>query len=466
MTTGHAHRTRRPLALGTAGLLSLSLAGISGQPAAAAGAATPAVLVSHLSMAQRVGQLFMVGVPAGPGDIAALNGIGTRHIGNIILTGRSSAGVASTRHLTDALQAQVTRPATAGLPLFIATDQEGGRVQVLSGPGFSVIPSALTQGTWAAAVLRQRAGLWGGQLRQAGVNLNLAPVMDTVPSAAAAPGNPPIGAFQREFGYTSGTVAGHGTAVAAGLRDAGVLAAEKHFPGLGRVTGNTDTTSGVTDRTTTRGDDYLRPFTAAVTAGTRFVMVSSAYYSRIDPRRPAVFSPAVIGTLLRGDLHFQGVVLSDDLANARQLAGWTPAQRALNFLAAGGDMVLTVNPAVLPQMYDAVLSRALTDTAFRQRTTDAAVRVVTAKQGLVARPVPALPSPGYVNHLLRRGTADRAQTAVLQSRLTQLGDSPGLIDGIFGPATEAAVRRFQLLRRLVDDGVVGPATAGAMGIWP
>lgn len=461
MTTRSNQRARRLLALGFAGLLGTSGASVLGPTEAYAGVASPAVVVSRMSTPQRVGQLFMVGLAAGSSDTAVLNDIRTRHIGNVILTGRSSSGVVATRHLTDRLQAQVTRASTGGLRLIVATDQEGGRVQVLSGPGFSLIPSALTQGTWVPATLRQRARTWGSELSMAGVNLDLAPVMDTVPSADAARSNPPIGAFQREFGYRPATVASHGMAFAQGLGDARVLAAEKHFPGLGRVTGNTDTTRGVTDRTTTRGDAYLLPFTAAVNAGSRFVMMSSAYYSRIDSQRPAAFSPTVIGTILRGDLRFRGVVVSDDLGNARQLAAWTPAQRALNFLTAGGDMVLTVNPAVLPQMYDAVLSRATTDRAFGQKVTAAALRVVTAKQGLVA----GLPYPGYINHTLRRGTTDHQQTAVLQTRMQQLGDGPYSADGVFGPATEAAVRRFQARRYLVTDGIVGAVTGRAMGIW-
>src|SRR3954452_15764502 len=149
------------------------------------------------------------------------------------------------------------------------------------------------------------------------------------------------------------------------MADVGVAATAKHFPGLGRVSANPDTTSGVTDRVTVRHDAYFVPFQSAVDAGCQFVMVSTTYYARIDAGRPAAFSPTVIRTLLRGDLAFGRVVISDDLGNARQVAAWTPAQRAVLFLQAGGDVVLTVSPAVLPAMYRAVLQRATTDSAFR-----------------------------------------------------------------------------------------------------
>ena len=98
----------------------------------------------------------------------------------------------------------------------------------------------------------------------------------------------------------------------------------KHFPGLGRVTGNTDTTAGVTDTVTTRTSTDITPFRAAISAGAHLLMVSSAYYSRIDASHPAVFSPTVIRGMIRGDLGFTGVVISDDLGNAKQVAAWSP----------------------------------------------------------------------------------------------------------------------------------------------
>src|SRR5439155_22575051 len=128
--------------------------------------------------------------------------------------------------------------------------------------GCDAIPSARRQGAIAPPTLRAQARRWGAQLRAAGVNLDLAPVMDTVPGASFAQSNPPIGQLDREFGFDPATVASHGSAFARGLADAGIDATLKHFPGLGRVTGNTDTTSGVTDRITTRDDPYLAPFAA------------------------------------------------------------------------------------------------------------------------------------------------------------------------------------------------------------
>ena len=351
-------------------------------PALAASAvAVPAggarAVFDRLTEAQRIGQLFMVGGPATGVGSATLAAISTYHVGNVILTGRSPLGVTGTRAITDRLQARASSAATGGVPLFVAADQEGGAVQVLSGPGFSTIPSALSQGGWPVSTLQVSAQHWGDQLTAAGVNLNLAPVLDTVPVGQV---NPPIGYYDREYGHTPDVVAPHGAAVVRGMAQAGVDTAVKHFPGLGRVTENTDTTAGVTDTVTTSTDPYLGPFQAGIGAGAPFVMMSSAYYHLIDPDRPAVFSPTVIGSVLRGRLGFGGVVISDDLGKAAQVAAWSPGQRAVDFLQAGGDVVLTVDPALIPAMVDAVAARAAGDPAFRSKVDAAALLVLKAKQ--------------------------------------------------------------------------------------
>ena len=325
--------------------------------------------------AERVGQLFMVGAASTGTDQAAITAITRYHAGSVILMGQDATSIARTADAMAGLQRHA-----GPIKLFVATDQEGGEVQRLHGGDFASIPSALRQGAESPATLRKDAKRWAAQLRAAGVNLDLAPVADTVPSAAFAPANPPIGALDREFGFDPRTVASHATAFAQGLADAGVDATVKHFPGLGRVTGNTDTTSGVTDRTTTRRDPYLAPFAEAISHGAPFVMMSTAFYSRIDPGHPAAFSPTIVTGMLRGDLRFRGVVISDDVGGAAQVAAFAPGARAVDFIAAGGDMVLTVDSSLIARMTAAVLARARSDAGFHALVDAAAVRVLTAKK--------------------------------------------------------------------------------------
>jgi len=399
-------RRSRPVGTVALGVGLAAACVVAGHPATAATTVSPAAVntsaataaFNGMTEAQRVGQLFMVGTPATSLGSQTVTDIQTYHVGNLILTGRSSAGVAATAAVSAAAQAKADAAATSGVPLFISTDQEGGQVQVLSGTGFSTIPSGLTQGGYAPSTLRADAKTWGGQLKAAGVNVNLAPVLDTVPSAAFAPQNKPIGYYQREYGYDPTTVSTEGNAFGQGMADAGIDATVKHFPGLGRVTANTDTSSGVTDSQTTRTDSYLTPFADAVKQGVPFLMMSTAYYSKIDPNNPAAFSSTIVTGMVRGDLGFQGVIISDSLG-AAQVSPWAPADRAINFFNAGGDMALMNDPSLLPAMYNAVLAKANSDSTFKSKVDASAMRVLTAKQnrGLLAQGLDVSSAQGSVD---------------------------------------------------------------------
>ena len=417
--------------------------------AAVASTLTPAAQAKaaydRMTSAQRVGQLFMVGGPVTGLGSATESAIGRYHVGNLVLTGRTTSGAPPVRALTSHADVLANASATASVPLLIATDQEGGYVQVLQGTGFSRMPTALTQGTWADSALYASAASWGRQVRRSGVDVDLAPVMDTVAKSFAS-SNQPIGRYEREYGYTPSVVADKGTTFLRAMGASGLAMTAKHFPGLGRVTGNTDTSAGVTDTVTTRTSGDIAPFRAAVNSGARILMVSSAYYRLIDAARPAVFSPTVIGGMIRGDLHFTGIVVSDDLGNAYQVHNWTPAARAVDFIGAGGDVVLTVNPAVVPAMVGAVSARAASDSAFRAKVQTAVLRVLTVKAeyGLLE---PRLPITGYLGPLTttalqrwlgiaRTGTFDRATILALQTRIA------GPVVGVWGPRSMAAMQTY------------------------
>jgi beta-N-acetylhexosaminidase len=191
--------------------------------------------------------------------------------------------------------------------------------------------------------------------------------------------NPPIGEVDRQFGSDPQAVAAAVTTVVAALQEAGVVATVKHFPGLGRVRVNTDTDLGAVDPETSPDDPFLAPFAAAVDAGVGAVMVSSATYPQLDPDSPALFSPAVLG-LLRGPLGFDGVVISDDVGIAEAVSQTPVAQRAVESVAAGVDVVLTVSPTDAAPMAQALAERAGTDEPFAARVTESAGRVLALKE--------------------------------------------------------------------------------------
>jgi beta-N-acetylhexosaminidase len=340
------------------------------RPAASPATACVTQVLGKLTLAQRVGQLFVV---AGPGLAAAEPAY---HFGSVLLT-ESAAGTAALARQNRAVQA-LASPGTGGVRFFIAANQEGGEIQQLTGPGFATIPSELVQGSWSTATLRTAATGWGTDLRAAGVNLDLAPVMDVVPAATAA-SNAPIGALDREYGSDPAVNGAHGAAFIEGMAAAGVLTVAKHFPGLGRVTGNTDFTPDVVDNVTTADDPYLNSFRAAIGAGVPMVMVALATYTRIDPSRLAVFSPAVM-RLLRDQLGFTGVIVSDDLGDAAAVAPMPAANRGTGFLAAGGDLIVSQSVVPAERMAAAMVARATANAAFRATVNAAAVRVLTAKQ--------------------------------------------------------------------------------------
>ncbi|GAA2086815.1 glycoside hydrolase family 3 protein [Pseudolysinimonas kribbensis] len=331
--------------------------------------------LAGLTLQQEVGQLFVVGTPTTGLGPDALSAIRDSHVGGVFLGGRSLAGVQANSAVGRAAQAA----SGDGIPLIVSTDQEGGEVQVLQGPGFDRMPTAVDQGAMSPQQLLVAAERWGAQLHAAGVNLDLAPVSDIVPPGFASQ-NPPIGVFQREYGSDAAAVETHAAAFAAGLRDAGVLAAAKHFPGLGHVTANTDTHSGVTDTTIDASSPDVRLYGRLAHSGVDVVMVSSAIYAKIDPSQPAAFSPAVVG-ILRDTLDFTGITITDDLSGAVQVASVAPGDRAIRTITAGVDLVLVSHPTgVWAQMVDAVLARAGTDPAFRAKVDDAARRVLRWKQ--------------------------------------------------------------------------------------
>ena len=329
----------------------------------------------------RVGQLFMVGLKGGQLSAAEASLIASRHFGSVTFVTSSTDGVGGVGSVTTAVQSLVTQRTTAGARFLVSANQEGGNVQALQGPGFSTIPPATVQGRMRPSFLVRRAAAWAREMRGAGVNMNLAPVMDVVP-AATAKQNQPIGVLHREFGFDPTTVGLHGSAFIGGMAESGVATTAKHFPGLGRVVGNTDFTAHVIDRETTTTDPYLGSFEAAIRAGVPFVMVSLATYTRIDPKHLAVFSPAIMDSLLRGQMGFRGVIVSDDLGSAEAVAGIPPGTRAIDFLEAGGDLIISKTATTAVQMQQAVLARAGDDPAFRSKV-DAAVRsILQAKERL------------------------------------------------------------------------------------
>ena len=359
-------------------------AAASASPSAAATATATDGALAGWSLEEKVGQLMMVGVDAQAPKQSSNEAVDTHHVGNIFIAGRTTAGSQATQKVISSFTSKVGPGTTHTTPMLVATDQEGGEVQVLAGSGFSDIPSALDQSAQPRDQLVASARTWGKELADVGVNMNLAPVADLVDIARPA-SNEPIGRWGREYGHDAATVSSQAGAFAEGMQASKVIPTYKHFPGLGRVKDNTDTSAGVVDSTTTRGADTAVSvvFGAAIAAGAPVIMVSSATYSLIDPSAPAVFSSTIVTDMLRREMGFSGVVITDDVSAAAQVQDVSAGDRAVRAIRAGCDLVLaSADPTVAADMVKALISTARSDPAFAARVDESATRVLNLKKSL------------------------------------------------------------------------------------
>ena len=329
-------------------------------------------ILAGLSPDERAGQALMIGTPVdSPRELGGV--VERHHLGGVFLAGRSTRSAAGLRRDISALQRR------AATPLLVSLDQEGGSVQTLKGRDFPLLPSAQRLGAGSPAKLRSAVRDTAQRLSGIGVTVNLAPVADTVP-AGLGEGNPPIGGFRRQYGSDPDAVADDVATVVAASQGADVLTILKHFPGLGRVRANTDTAVRVVDNTTTADDPYLKPFVAGISAGSAGVMISSATYPKLDGSSIAAYSKPIVTGLLRERLGYTGLVMSDDLGAADSASSLPAGRRAVRFVEAGGDLVLSIRPEDAAPMSAALIAAARRSEAFDARLTDAARHVLQAKQ--------------------------------------------------------------------------------------
>lgn len=356
-----------------------SSSSVPSEPTTAAPSCVDSV-AANLTPQQRLGQLLMIGFDTNAPQYALDEYVQDAHVGNVIYLG-GWEGFEKVRSTSAHLQSLVSPESTGDVGLIVAADQEGGIVHQLRGEGFTRPPAALEQAQNTPSELTSLAAQWGQQIRDAGVNVNLAPVADTVPADIGA-ANEPIGKWGRQFGSDPQVVSEYVAAFLDGMSQAEVIGIVKHFPGLGRVTGNTDfTAEGIEDRVATVDDPFLLPFQAGMEAGAGMVMMSSARYPNIDPDNQAVYSSAVITDLLRDRLGWDGVVITDDV-NAAALAGIPAGERAVRFISAGGDIVLNGNPKASREMLEAIDAEIARDPQFAQQAEDSVQRVLALKDEL------------------------------------------------------------------------------------
>jgi beta-N-acetylhexosaminidase len=328
-----------------------------------------ASVVEDMGVGDMVGQMFVVSVGGTEPDYYIEKMVRERNIGGVILFGHNMRSEGQVRDLTASLQRMSMRTEPA-VPLFVAVDQEGGAVA--SAPWVAPQPAAAEiGGRGDPAEARAVAEEIGRDLLRAGVNTNFAPVVDTGFGAA-------IG--DRSYGEDPGLVSRMGAAAVEGYEGAGIASAAKHFPNHGPAVADSHRELPVVrhDMETLRSHD-LPPFRAAVEAGVPMVMAGHLLYPAVDAERPASLSPRWMG-LLREEIGFDGVVVTDDLAMAGASGGGTPEKAAVEAVKAGADLLIVSSP---PQQqadaYDAVVAAVESGEIPEERVRDSVRRLVEVK---------------------------------------------------------------------------------------
>jgi beta-N-acetylhexosaminidase len=318
--------------------------------------------VDRLSVRQQVGQLTVSSFPDPVAPDYVRRRLRAGETAGVILFGLNASTRSQWRRLTRSVQGPADGRA------LVMVDQEGGGVRTVGWAG----PGAAQSEQGGPAAVRRAAEAAARQLRGTGVNVNLAPVADV-------PGGPAPALRSRAFAGGARSIADRTRASIEGMSSAGVAATAKHFPGMGRARANTDDAS-----TEIRGelDRDLLPFRAGIAADVPLVMLSHAHYPNLDPERIASQSPRVVTGLLREELGFDGVIVTDSIEAQAVLDQSGVARAAERSIRAGADLILTTGSASWNQVHPWLLRRARASAALRERVRRSAARVLALKAEL------------------------------------------------------------------------------------
>jgi beta-N-acetylhexosaminidase len=354
--------------------------------------------VDSSALGRLCGQLLTVGFEGTSAPAALVERIGRSEVGGVMLFRPNVEGPAQVAALVRALRAA----APADAPLVVAADQEGGSVQRLRAP-LTEWPDMFSVGAAGDVARTEAVGLaLGRELAALGIGWNFAPVLDVHTN----PANPVIGA--RAFGATPGDVVAQALAFWRGLRAAGVLGCGKHYPGHGdtQLDSHHDLPSVAHPEARLRAVE-LAPFAAAAAAGVEALMTAHVVYPAWDPARPATLSERIATRLLRGELGFQGLLVSDDLGMRAVADRWPIEELVPGALLAGVDHFLLRGPAERQQgAWEALVRGAERDPRLRARVEESAARAAAFKARLaVPMPAPAEALPALLGPPAHRALA-------------------------------------------------------------
>ncbi|HHV54700.1 MAG TPA: beta-N-acetylhexosaminidase [Firmicutes bacterium] len=370
-------------------------------------------LLASLTLEEKLGQLFMVGFTGTSPDAGIEEWLRRCYLGNVVLFAPNLVDPEQAWQLTNALQD------LARLPLFIAADQEGGIVVRLT-RGFTVFPGNMALGaTRDPGLARQAAAIMAREMRAVGIQFNLAPVLDVNNN----PQNPVIGV--RSYGEDPALVAELGVAQIQGFQHPGpgpgydgVVACAKHFPGHGDTAVDSHLALPRIDHDRERlAQVELLPFRRAIAAGVGAIMTAHLSVPAFEPNAhlPATLSPRVITGLLREELGFDGIVITDSLGMRGVSARYNMVEASLLALEAGCDLLCASSHTYYGTfVYDAILAAVKAGRLPEARVDRSVRRILRAKLqfGII--------SPDSLEELPRKHQA-RPASRLSSSRLAAVG---------------------------------------------
>lgn len=288
--------------------------------------------IKSMTLEEKIGQLMIVGFEGTNINEEAIKYIEDLKVGGFILFARNIVDENQTLQLLNDLK-EVN--SNNDIPLFLSIDEEGGRVSRFP-KSFVKLPEAIRLGNKNDLNISYRFGqILGERVKSLGFNMDFAPVLDI----NSNPKNPVIGT--RSFGNTVDVVKDNGIEVMKGIKDTKVIPAAKHFPGHGDTSIDSHVNLPKVDKTMEELKNFeLIPFIAAIDKDIDMIMVAHILYSNIDQDHPATMSSKIIEGLLRDELGYEGVVVSDDMTMGAIVENYTLEDGTLSFIKSGGDIAL------------------------------------------------------------------------------------------------------------------------------
>ena len=322
-------------------------------------------LLAGMTLEEKAAQVLLVVFDGSEPSPELLGWIEKGPVGGVLLLGRNVVDAVQVKALTAALQAEAARSAPK-VALFVAVDQEGGPVQRLKDGVQQVAAARVLGQTGTPEEAAAQAHEVARALLGMGVNVNLAPIADVVTDPASF-------LYPRSYSGDPKVVAAFASAVLRAYQEEGLVSVVKHFPGHGSASGDTHFGSAVAETDRADFDSiHLVPFRAAIAAGVDGVMMAHVVAPAFDPDSPASMSAAVIGSLLRKELGFQGLVVADDL----EMAAAGVPRPAVEALRAGCDLLITTGTHPSQQKaYDDIVA-AVRSGDLDEARLDAAVRSI------------------------------------------------------------------------------------------